>query len=1331
MKLRLLIAALLFIPLPLFAQGISQLQQFIATTSPYSAIAPLTHGKNIYAPFSSATTSSSYANKFCIGNTSPDCITAWPTGSGGGAAFPFTPTNFGSTNANSTSTLIGFTQGIYALASSTIGNGSQTGGLTVSGGATTTGNAYIAGSVGVGAQPAAGFAINVAGFGRIIGSGTGVTPDINASLSLQRTDSPYNFLEILNNGGTGKGAFFGLEDNDFTLYSYQGGDTIFYNDNDETARFTNGGNVGIGTTSPYAKLSVHANDGDTNRLLFAIGSSTASAITTLFSVSNTGKVAIGTTTQPTQSAQLLLGGSATIPARLALTGLAADGGTAGGPNEGVYLQLTHNGAGNRQVMIAATDDAIDSLNAAFRIALIGGNAYMDAISTDGSTHKTLVLGNSGGGVILTGNVGVGTGIPSYLFDAKKSGGTGTVIGSFGDTSNNTRISFYPFDTKIEAFKSGDFGTTLQFNLGGFTVTDSGNTGNTLFSYDASGLHANNITSAGIAGNTYNALVLTSNLFGVSTVVPAINLTTYDTIGNTDKLSKLAIYNGSDGRIVLQGQSTGNVGIATTSPFAKLSVHANNGDTNTTLFAIGSSTQSATSTLFSVSNTGAASTTKFFGAGLANCTSNNVLTWTGGLFGCEADDSGTGGGSFPFAADTNYGQVAYSTSTPTLWFKSGLYASSTSQFAFASTTAISAVNAYLTKLGNLPTNGFVKTSGSDGTLSIDTATYLTTVDISANTNLGVTWPITLTGDTLGFNGLSTSTAIAAGAAALYATGVNTVASVATSTPTISSGLAYSGTMGNVLGGSSGNLTCNTASGTVFGCLSASNWLAFNNKIATGTNFVSSNMPYWGADGTLYNVATGTVSSSGLVAVTAGRSAIGGALAISLSNINANTLVGNNTGASAAPTSFATSSMFGVSTPGYILANTDTGLRLVASTTYAAGAGISVAFNNNTLTITNTGASFGFPFTAGTAFGSNVNSTSTIVGFTAGLQASSTVRFGNLGVSSQFVWDSTTGRLGIGSSTPWATLSVAATSYNYLQPLFAISTSTDRFGNLMSISATTTTLANILGQHDSGIRMLVGTSTTYQGGMMLDQMFLEGRINTGEWSQVICDATMGPTITQNSDLVSACGNWSFQEDNNSSLFNASPVNGYPTIQLNNGGTTAADGAGLFATGLAMTMQAVTPVLETVGRIGQPMSTSTYYAIGFTNINPQGTTFETAPTAGCYFIASSTEANWKAVCGTTAANSTIVDTGFASTTSQSQGSNEFNRFRIEADNTHARFYMASPSLPMRLVADISTNYPASTNIGAGVFFGRTGAISGSIGTGWIITSARAWFRSNVLPQ
>ncbi|MDO8589655.1 MAG: hypothetical protein Q7R69_00045, partial [bacterium] len=48
------------------------------------------------------------------------------------------------------------------------------------------------------------------------------------------------------------------------------------------------------------------------------------------------------------------------------------------------------------------------------------------------------------------------------------------------------------------------------------------------------------------------------------------------------------------------------------------------------------TNATTTNIFSTT----ASTTNFFGADLTPCTSNNVLTWTGGKFGCEADDTGS-------------------------------------------------------------------------------------------------------------------------------------------------------------------------------------------------------------------------------------------------------------------------------------------------------------------------------------------------------------------------------------------------------------------------------------------------------------------------------------------------------------------------------------------------------------------------------------------------------------------------------------------------------------------------------------------------------------------
>ncbi|MFN3658164.1 MAG: beta strand repeat-containing protein [Pseudolabrys sp.] len=72
--------------------GISQLDQWKAITSPYAAIAPQTAGKNIYAPQSSATTSSVYADKYCINNAAPDCIASWP--GGGSSTFSTTSANY-------------------------------------------------------------------------------------------------------------------------------------------------------------------------------------------------------------------------------------------------------------------------------------------------------------------------------------------------------------------------------------------------------------------------------------------------------------------------------------------------------------------------------------------------------------------------------------------------------------------------------------------------------------------------------------------------------------------------------------------------------------------------------------------------------------------------------------------------------------------------------------------------------------------------------------------------------------------------------------------------------------------------------------------------------------------------------------------------------------------------------------------------------------------------------------------------------------------------------------------------------------------------------------
>lgn len=152
-------------------------------------------------------------------------------------------------------------------------------------------------------------------------------------------------------------------------------------------------------------------------------------------------------------------------------------------------------------------------------------------------------------------------------------GAGSTPLTITDSSGSARLlKFHPYETSIEGFVNGSWGTTFQLANGGFAVIDTGNTGNTLFSYDVNGIHAKKITSFNVGGATYNTLALTSNYYPASTVTPAIKLTVYDTAGSTDQLAKVEIFNGDTGDVVMQ-RSGGNVGIGMT-PAQKLDVSGN-------------------------------------------------------------------------------------------------------------------------------------------------------------------------------------------------------------------------------------------------------------------------------------------------------------------------------------------------------------------------------------------------------------------------------------------------------------------------------------------------------------------------------------------------------------------------------------------------------------------------------------------------------------------------------------------------------------------------------------------------------------------------------------
>lgn len=714
----------------------------------------------------------------------------------------------------------------------------------------------------------------------------------------------------------------------------------------------------------------------------------------------------------------------------------------------------------------------------------------------------------------------------------------------------------------------------------------------------------------------------------------------------------------------------------------------------------------------------------------------------------------------------------------------------------------------------------------------------------------------------YTGLATTSALTQGQLLYNTTGGNGVSSVATGT--ISAGsTAITVTAGRSAIGGALAIDCATATGAQAGCLSISSFGTFNNKVGTSSNETAGQLAYFtttsGTPSLISGVATGTVSASGLLTATAGRSAIGGALAIALS-AGANTVLVNNTSATAAPIALATSTfgttLYGTGTGGQVLMwNNTTGAPAWSATSTSGGSGITalgsgyasttgttITFSTTTFayggltfgqtivptagalmftpTVTGTldttkGGTgltsladgklvFGAPsgnvvtalattsgagrflqldyatgrpsWVATSSLGINLSDTRGLLTVSKGGTGSTTlsgILVGNgtsavntLAIGSGLTFDgatlsssagtnyftnsgastylSTGQNLGVGSSTPWAQLAIASSTYNCpigICPLFAVSTSTDAWGSLITISATSTTLVS--GQNprnkvlDSGVRIGIGTNDLYGYGGNLDQLTVLGRINTGDMRLLECagSGTIGGLSV--ADASNICGPWQFQLDTTGILIAvvdggilALRICGDSGVIGQNctGVSTPSSGRGIFAGGTlvnSIIFATSTPVLETTARINTPQNaTSTNFYIGFVNIAVGLTAFEQEPTAGCYFVASTTLANWQGQCRTSIANTTTVDTGFASTTNMT-GTGSYQLFRIEADSNGARFYMASSTAPLRLVANITTNIPTSALV-SGIYFG-------SIGAGLVkqfdITGAKLWLKQPAL--
>ena len=176
----------------------------------------------------------------------------------------------------------------------------------------------IQGSVGIGVTSPSSLAKLV------IDSGGGT----NASLKLEHTGSNFIVRPVSSSGAS-------------TIIENTGGGALVIN--------PNGGNVGIGTTSPWAKLSIAGSSAAPTTPLFSVSSSTPTGTTTVFHITSQGNVGIGTTS-PTSRLHIVGDGTTTIRLGSSLaTGDVAgikfiEGDTGGNGDGGVVLN--YNGSNN-------------------------------------------------------------------------------------------------------------------------------------------------------------------------------------------------------------------------------------------------------------------------------------------------------------------------------------------------------------------------------------------------------------------------------------------------------------------------------------------------------------------------------------------------------------------------------------------------------------------------------------------------------------------------------------------------------------------------------------------------------------------------------------------------------------------------------------------------------------------------------------------------------------------------------------------------------------------------------------------------------------------------